>query len=92
MKCVPKLGSLIVSLTKLILFDSGLIIVYPCLKLTLTDEDTDSTSNVEVDINVAINFEFGLNLVVFVRTVGTVIILPLFSSSNGHGRMRNCQT
>ena len=65
-----KLGSVY---QKLILFDSGLIIIYPCIKLILSDGDTNSTFNADVDIN----FEFVPHLVVFFRTVGTVIILPL---------------
>ena len=70
---MQSLNEIGISVPKLILFDSGLIIIYPCIKLILSDGDTNSTFNADVDIN----FEFGLHLVVFVRTIGTVIILPL---------------
>ena len=72
---VQSLNEIGICVPKLILFDSGLIIIYPCIKLILSDGDTNSTFNADVDIN----FEFGLHLVVFVRTVGTVIILPLWT-------------
>ena len=72
---VQSLNEIGICVPKLILFDSGLIIIYPCIKLILSDGDTNSTFNADVDIN----FEFGLHLVVFVRTIGTVIILPLWT-------------